>query len=141
DAFMKKAEQLKAFKPGTDQYKKLEEELAKQQSQLKIDASIREREFAERESKIYLASYREVAGVVKAYAERNNISLVLRFNGAPVDQNNPNAVKGELGKMVVYNHKDIDITDHVLLELNKNAPVASQPGGPGGPARPQQPRK
>jgi hypothetical protein len=77
---------------------------------------------------------------VKAYSERHNISLVLRFNGAPVDQNNPNAVRGELMKSVVYNHESIDITFPILTELNRSAAVAS-PAGPGRPPQPQAPRQ
>jgi len=139
ESFVKEAERLKGLKAGSPDYKALEEKLTKRQSDLKVNASIKEKEFGERESKIYLTAYQEVSNAVKVYAERNGLSLVLRFSGAPVDQNNRDAVRAELFKTVMYNHRDIDITDQILAELNRGATTAAQPGGPGGPARPQQP--
>ncbi len=131
ESFMKEAEKLKSLKVGSPDYKTLEESLAKRQSDLKVEASIKEKEFAERESKIYLKAYQEVSAAVKVYAERHGISLVLRFNGAPVDQNNRDAVRAELFKTVMYNHRDIDITDQILADLNRSAAVAQPPAGPG----------
>ncbi len=139
ESFVKEAEQLKALKPGSPDYKALEEKLTKRQSDLKVNASIKEKEFGERESKIYLTAYQEVSNAVKVYAERNGISLVLRFSGAPIDQNNRDAVRAELFKTVMYNHRDIDITDPILAELNRGATTAAKPGGPGARPTPQQP--
>ena len=86
---------------------------------------------------MYLAAYREVTNLVRVYAERNNITLVLRFNGKPVDQNNRDAIRAELFKTVLYNSPSIDITDPILAELNRAAvaPTAARPGVP--PARPR----
>jgi len=141
DAIVKSAEKLKQFKPGTPEYKKLEEELTKRQSDLKVEASLEEKTFAERESQMYLQAYREVTNLVRIYAERNNITLVLRFNGKPVDQNNRDAIRAELFKTVLYNSPSIDITDPILAELNRAAaapapPTATRPGAPGA-ARPR----
>jgi Skp family chaperone for outer membrane proteins len=133
DAIVKGAEKLKQYKPGSPEFKKLEETLAQQQSDLKVQASLKEKEFAERESKIYLAAYQEVCNLVKVYSERNGISLVLRFNGKPVDTNNRDAIRAELFKTVLYNDPAIDITDPILAELNRGAaapPTANRPGPP-----------
>ena len=129
DGIVKSAERLKTFKPGSPDFKKLEEELAQKQSDLKVKASLQEKEFAERESKMYLAHYQEVTNLVKVYAERNGISLVLRFNGAPVDVNNRDAIKAELFKTVMYNDPAIDITDPILAELKRSSatPTAGRP--------------
>jgi Skp family chaperone for outer membrane proteins len=135
DAIVKSAEKLKTFNAGSPDYKKLEEELAKRQSDLKVQAALKEKEFTERESKIYLAAYQEITNLVRVYAERNGISLVLRFNGKPVDANNRDAIRAELFKTVMYNDPSIDITDQILAELKRNAaaPTATRPGVP--PAR------
>lgn len=122
ESIVKSAEKLKSFKAGTPDFKKLEEELAQRQSDLKVKASLQEKEYAERESKLYLQAYTEVSAAVKAYAERNNISLVLRFSGAPIDSNNRDAVRAELFKTVMYNSAEIDITDPILAELKRTAP-------------------
>ncbi len=139
EAIMKSGEKLKALKPGSPDFKKLEEELAQRQSDLKLKASIQEKEFAERESKLYLAHYQEVVNTVKTYAERNGIALVIRFSGAPIDPNNRDAVRAELFKTVMYNSPDIDITDPILAELKRNAPpaTATRPPAAGRPAAPR----
>jgi Skp family chaperone for outer membrane proteins len=132
EAIVKSAEKLKTFKPGSPEYKKLEEELAQKQSDLKVKASLEEKTFAERESQMYLQAYRDVTNLVRIYAERNGISLVLRFNGKPVDPNNREAIRAELFKTVLYNSPSIDITDPILAELNRAAaaPTAQRPGAP-----------
>ena len=72
---------------------------------------------------------------VKAYAERNGIQLVLRFNGAPIDPNNREMVQMEVFKMVMYYDKSIDITSPVLTEMNRAAGIAAPPrsAAPAGP--------
>ncbi|MGD9723460.1 MAG: OmpH family outer membrane protein [Pirellulales bacterium] len=133
DAIVKSAEKLKSFKPGSPEYKSLEEELTKKQSDLKVSASLKEKEFAEKESQMYLAAYRQVTNLVKVYSERNGINLVLRFNGKPADPNNRDAIRAELFKTVLYNSISIDITDPILAELNRGAvpPTATRPAAPG----------
>lgn len=125
DAMAKKAEKLKTFKPGTPDYKALEEEIIKQESDWKLRVNRQKGEFSERDAKNFLTAYQELSQQVKLYSERNGISLVLRFNGARVDPTNPQSVQMELSKMVMFYHKDIDITDQVLAELNRNAAIAT----------------
>jgi Skp family chaperone for outer membrane proteins len=140
DLIAKKGERLKSLKPGTDDFKALEEETIRLDSDWKLKVNRQKSDFAERDAKNYLTAYQEISAAVKAYAERNGITLVLRFNGAPVDPNNPQSVQMELSKMVMYYNRDIDITDHVLAELKRAAPVAAQPRGPAARA-PVQPRR
>ncbi len=128
DALAKRAEGLKTYVPGSPDYKRLEEELTKGESDWKLKVAAQRRDFAERESKNYLRAYQELSAVVKAYADRNNIQLVLRFNGAPIDPNNREMVQMEVFKMVMYFDKSIDITDPILAELNRNAAIAAPPG-------------
>lgn len=121
----KKAEKLKTFKPGTPEFKSLEEEIIKAESDWKLRVNRQKGEFAERDANNFLKAYQEMTAAVKAYADRNGIALVLRFNGAPIDSTNPQAVQMELSKLVMHYHKDIDITDQILADLNRNAAVAT----------------
>jgi Skp family chaperone for outer membrane proteins len=129
DALARKVEKMKTYKVGSPDYKREEEEITKGESDWKLKVARQRGDFAERESKMYLAAYQDITKAVKAYADRNGISLVLRFNGAPIDPNNREAVQMEVFKMVMYYHKDIDITDPILAELNGRAGggVASPP--------------
>ncbi len=130
EALIKGAESLKSLKQGSPDFKKKEEELAQRESDLKVKAALQQKEFAERESKIYLKAYQEVSSVVRTYSERNGITLVLRFSGAPPDPNNRDAVRAELLKTIQYSHRDIDITDPIMAELNRAAVASPQPGAP-----------
>lgn len=127
----KRAEGIKTLAPGTPDYKKLEEELTKAESDWKLEVASKRRDFAEQESSYYLKAYQELSAAVKAYSERNGIQLVLRFNGAPIDPNNREMVQMEVFKLVMYYDKRIDITGPVLAELNRNAGgVAARPQAP-----------
>jgi Skp family chaperone for outer membrane proteins len=121
----KRAERIKTLKPGTPDFKAEEEAITKAESDWKLKVAAQRRDFAERESKNYLRAYQELSVVVKEYADRNGISLVLRFNGAPIDPNNREMVQMEVFKMVMYYDKSIDITDPVLAELNRKAAIAT----------------
>jgi len=131
DAMVKRGERLKGLKPNTPEFKQLEEELVKAESDFKLKVGRQKNEFAEREANNYLTAYRELTQQVKVYADRHNIQLVLRFNGAPVDPANRDAVQADVLKMVMYHHPDIDITDQILAEMNRGAAVASPQRRPG----------
>lgn len=133
DAIVKQMESMKSLKPGTKEFKDLEEDITRKKSNLQINASLKEKEFKERAAKLQLAAYQEITEAVKTYADRSGISLVLQFNGAPVDQNNPRAVQGDIQKLVVYQN-GIDITPIILDDLNRRAASTARP-----PARPTAP--
>jgi len=135
DSIAKRAERLKELKGGTPDYKREEEAITKAESDWKLHVAAQQRDFAERESKNYLRAYQELQAAVKNYAERNGITLVLRFNGMPPDPNNRQMVQMEVFKMVLFYDKSIDITDAVLADLNRSAAVAQPPRSPAQPRR------
>jgi hypothetical protein len=82
------------------------------------------KEFLEREAKVYYQTYLEVVDAVKYYAKRQNIGLVLRFNGEAVDPNRRDDVLREINKPVVVQDQ-IDITPDVLMLINRDQAVGS----------------
>lgn len=126
ETIAKKAEGMKSLQPGSPDFKRLEEELTKAESDWKLNVAAKRRDFAEQESQYYLKAYQELTAVVAEYSKRNGIQLVLRFNGAPIDPNNREMVQMEVFKMVMYYDKSIDITDPILADLNRRATVATQ---------------
>jgi Skp family chaperone for outer membrane proteins len=117
-------EKVQQFKPGSAEYKRGEEDIARKQSEFQVKVSLKKKELAERESKIYFNVYQEVSDEVKYYADKNGISLVLRFNGDPVDVNNRESVLREINKPIVY-QKGIDITPIILDALNRHPKTTS----------------
>lgn len=111
------------YKRGTPEYKQLEAEVAQRQADLQAKVALKKKEFLEREAKIYYNVYREIMDEVKAYSDRNGISLVMRFNGDPVDPTEPQTIIKELNKSVVYYNEAIDITPIILTAINKRVVV------------------
>lgn len=132
-AMEKLAEPLKGdnavYKRGSAEYKQLEDELIKRQTELQTKVTLQRRQFLEQEAKIYYTVYQEVLDHVKTYSEQNGVSLVLRFNGDPIDRNDPQEVLKELNKSVIYSHRSIDITPVILERLGSNIgpPVPGNP--------------
>jgi Skp family chaperone for outer membrane proteins len=128
----KSAKQLQDLRPGSPDYKKLEEELTKQQSDLNARMSLQKKAFMEREAKIYYAIYQEIQDEVKYYAEAKGVAMVVRHDSAPIDPNNRNSVMAGINKTVLYQQPGLDITNVILNELNRragNGPgTATKPG-------------
>ncbi len=111
-------ERLKEFRAGTPDYKSLEEEIAKRAADAQVQMQLQRKEFLQQEAKIYYTIYREIQQEVEYYATNNNISMVFRFNGDPVDTEKPDDVLRDINKSMVYHAKNLDITPVILERLN-----------------------
>jgi Skp family chaperone for outer membrane proteins len=118
------------FNPGSAEFKKAEEDIARQMADFNLKMGKLRKEFLEREAKVYFQTYLEVVDAVKYYAKRQNIGLVLRFNGEAVDPNRREDVLREINKPVVVQDQ-IDITPDVLMLINRDQsggqPVGQNP--------------
>lgn len=125
-ANLAKAEQLRnSFQQGSAEYKKHDEELARMMAEFQLKTSKLQKDFMERQAKLYYQTYLEVSQAVNNYAKSQNIGLVMRFNGEPVDANNRQQVMNDINKHVVAQN-NIDITPDILLILNRDAQRAPQ---------------
>lgn len=142
DAMQNLAKNLEQYKRGTPEFKQIEEELIKRQNDLQLKVNLQKKTFLEQEAKIYYTIYQEVNDHVRYFADTNGISLVLRFNGDPIDRNDPQEVLKELNKSVIYYNRAIDITPIILEKLSQAAPSRPQQplvDGRGFPVQPQPP--
>ena len=135
----KLAERLEGFRPGTPEYKQLEEELSRRSADLNVSTQLKKKDFLLSESKMYYTVYQEVLDEVRFYAERNGVNLVLRFNGDPIDTNKPEEVLKELNKSVVYYNTSIDITPIILEQLKRRQGGAPLQGNRPAPTQQQVP--
>ena len=134
----KSVKQLQDLKPGAPDYKRLEEQITKEQSDISARASLQKKAFMEREAKIYYAVYQEIQDEVKYYAEAKGVGIVVRHNSDAIDPNNRNSVMAGINKTVVFQQPGLDITNPILTELNRryqsgggNAPKQATPPGRG----------
>lgn|GEM_PF-1132512 len=139
-------EQFREYRQGTPEYKKMEADIANRQADLKVDISIRKKDFMEREAKIHYHVYQEVLQEIQHFATQRGLNLVMRVNTEEVKDGNPQQILQELNKPVVYFNKAIDITYPILNTLNQRAggrvPAgaaarAPRQGVPGTATRPQ----
>jgi Skp family chaperone for outer membrane proteins len=138
-------DKLKDFKPGTKDYNEYEAAYVKAEAEAKAKVQLANKEFMTREGKMYYQTYQEVLEEIKWYAERAGITIVLRYDGKPVDPEDPQDIVKEMTEMVVYYNKATDITHAVLAQINSHRPQprqAAQPQRPGvpGAAAPARPR-
>jgi Skp family chaperone for outer membrane proteins len=126
----KMADSLEQFNRNSPEYRQIEEDIAKRTADIQVQVQKQKRDFFEQEAKMYYNVYQEVMEQVKYYADKHGIMLVMRFNGDPYDENDPQALQKELNKAVLYHNKTIDITPIILDAVNpsrQNNHPASQP--------------
>jgi Skp family chaperone for outer membrane proteins len=112
-----------AFKPGTQQFKELEEAITKKQADVQAEAQIKRNEFLDREAKIYYNVYMEVQDAVTKFAQANRIRLVIRFDSEPIDPENRHKVLAAVNRGVVYVDR-LNITEPILQQLNRASGAA-----------------
>jgi Skp family chaperone for outer membrane proteins len=125
-------QQRNTYKVGTPEYKTADEELARMMAEFQLKTSKLQKDFMERQAKLYYQTYLEVVNAVNTYATSQNIGLVLRFNGEEVDVNKKEDIMRDINKQVVVQNR-VDITPDVLMMLNRDTQQTQQrPAGVGG---------
>ena len=128
DSIRKAAENADRFRKGTPDYKAMEEQLAKRQAELAAKVQLQKRDFYDREAKVYHTIYQEIEQEVAYYAQANNIAMVLRFNGEPMDSEDPKDVLRGINKPVVYHNQQLDITPVILSQIQRRYQGAARGG-------------
>ncbi|MBI2824232.1 MAG: OmpH family outer membrane protein [Planctomycetia bacterium] len=127
DAIQKLAQRLDDYTKGSPDYKNLEEDITKRQADLGVDFNIAKKKFQEAEARVYYEAYQQVLAEVRKHAEATGISLVMKFDGDEANKDNPDDVRRDLYKLVLYYNQAIDITPVILDRLKGQVP---RPAGP-----------
>ena len=113
------AEQLKAFKVGSPDYRDQEEKIASLESKLRLDMQRTRQLLAEKEAKIYFDNYQMISGGVKYLANYYKINLVLRYNSEDMNKDNGDSVIRGVMKNIVYHDDSLDMTKGVMQYLDQ----------------------
>ncbi len=114
-------QQIASYKPGSQEYKRLDEVTTKQLAGLRVKMELKRKDVMEDEARVYYETYNEVLRVVQAIAESRGLNLVLRF-----DRESPQLAGGSdpretlklVNRPVIY-QRQLDISNLVIQELNR----------------------
>ncbi len=120
-------EQLKQSKPDSPDYHRMEAELAKRTGDFNVNKALRNKELMERQSKIYLNTYREVEDSVSRFCHQYNVSLVIRYNSKAIDGSDPQEILRGIQRPIVYVDKRYDITGDITTDVNRSASATVPP--------------
>ncbi|MEZ6117538.1 MAG: OmpH family outer membrane protein [Pirellulaceae bacterium] len=126
DALTKERDKLKAFRAGTPEYKRLEEDLASKAADLQVKMQLRKKEFLQQEAKVYYLTYMQIQQAIEEFATQNGFTLVLRYSGEKIDPEDRNSVLAGVNRAIVF-QKNLDITGQILDRLNRASSTARRP--------------
>lgn len=111
------SETLVAMDKSTPAFKAKEESLAKLAAEMQVNHKIKNREFMEREAKVYYQTYVQVLNTIQSFCRQNNVTLVIRFTSDPIDASNRTSVLAGVNNIVVYQDRR-DITATIIETIN-----------------------
>jgi hypothetical protein len=114
-------ERLGKLKSDTPDYTALEQTIAKEQSQLNVDVHLQRKRFIEQEAKILHDIYQEILDEVTAYAQRNQIRLVMKKGADDGKADSADEIVSLVNRPIVYHDPAIDITQVILEQIQRKA--------------------
>ena len=106
----KRSEELKGLTPGSQEYRKLEEELVKDKARIQAEIALSRKDFVQREARLYLEVYQEIKKDVAKIAKSQRLALVLNANLDEINGDNPDEVARGISNKVVWFDDSIDLT-------------------------------
>ena len=131
----KMGEQAKEYGIGSPEYKKLEEQAARLQTDLQLEMSRKRQDFLKREAELFHNTYMEIVSEVTKIASSNNIALVLRHSNEKIDPTDRDSVLKGVNRAVVYENR-LQITELVLRSINSRYPPVQSNNNNGSATRP-----
>ena len=122
------SEALSAIDKSSPNFRTKEAEIAKMAADMQLGHNMKNRDFMEKEAKVYYQTYVQILTTVQDFCRKNNVALVVRFNGEAIDPNNRTSVLAGVNNVVVYQDQK-DITALIITAINGGASVANQNNG------------
>ena len=113
---------LSSYKPGTPEYKQIEETTTKQLADVKVRMQLKRKEIMEREAQIYMETYKDVVNAVASFARRKKIDLVLRYDSdtsAAAGAADPRETLKIINRPVIF-QQQLDISSAILGEITRS---------------------
>ncbi len=130
-------EEMKAFKPGSPEYVKLEKQQTQMAAEFESFRKSSQRTLMQKEADIYKTVYLESMEIVEKFAKHYGYTLVMRFNSENIEGEDLQKLQIGLNRVIVYHQSEDDLTDGVIGHLNKlydKKPGGGSSGGTSGGA-------
>lgn len=116
----KLSEGLADIRKESPDYRRVEEDITKKQSEFTASRQIQQKDFVEKRARLYYDTYVEIQQELKYFTGQFGIDLVVQHNSEEVDTSDWQAVVRKMGGPVVF-HNNLDITKQILDRLNQRA--------------------
>jgi Skp family chaperone for outer membrane proteins len=136
-SILKKMEELRAnYTEGTEDYMKMEKEIADLDTAFRLEVVRKNKEFDEARASVFYQVHQQVTALIQYYCQHSGTFVVLRVSREKLDPKKPETIEMGMGQEVFYYNPapDVDITDWVLQQLNTQA-AANTARAPGAPVR------
>ena len=122
---IQKAEVLKQYQPGSQEFKNSETKLAQESAAMEVDQRDKMRSLMQQEAQLHFKTYSEVNSLIATYCEPEDIQLVLRYNSQQMDPKIPQSVMQRVNGSVVFHNQQNDITQQIVARINQLHGTAS----------------
>jgi Skp family chaperone for outer membrane proteins len=127
EAIKQEAQQVSQMEALSPARQEAETAVEQKQALLRTEARQAEAALLNREAQVYYTTYTEMQDFVRRVAEVNNISLVIRFDSAPIDQTNRQEVIKGVNRTVVHYGNQINLTKMVIDGMAARSASAGAP--------------
>jgi outer membrane protein len=130
--------ELKAgqFDETSPEYLEREKKVIQLSSRFEAYKTLARKDLAQRDARVYLDIYNDIANVVKLVAEQNGYTLVVQVNREAASAEDPKAIGQTLGNSVIFHRAQEDITESVLAYLNRKYESSAASAGTNAPSKP-----
>jgi Skp family chaperone for outer membrane proteins len=128
DSIKKLSDRLSEFQAGSRQYDELDKEIVGRQADFNAHRTVMRKEFLKRAAKIHCLIYQQIQEEIDAFAGQYGVVAVLSFNRDVMDPEKPETVQMGLQNPVLWHHKNLDISQYILQNLERRVGSA-QTGG------------
>ena len=113
------AEQMRQFAPGSVDYRKHEDKITEYKAKMEAGKEQAEREITLRQAETMATLYKEIAAYAQWVAKQRRITHVMTVSNTPPSGSDPNSVLAAVNRPVIFADPRNDITNDVVLYLNR----------------------
>lgn len=113
------AEEIKKYEANSEDFKRREEALSADTAKLNVFRNQKNREFLEREARLYFDTYVGISRELATLADEYGVTLVLRIDNKVPDASDRQSVLQAVNSNIVYKRPNSDFTAMLIERVNR----------------------